>query len=505
MNAEEWEAARAARAEAVEAMIDFLHQQLFKDANLAANLTLLELPNLLAALEHLRKGADPERVVDRAIRLETLIARLGCARALARVVEIRFEAARRLGAWSHAQFLAEQAAIQRLIDQGRFREATELARSLLAKMNAAGDAAYQGAPYDIAVAHVTFGRALKMSGAAEEAVAPLDEAYQRSQKLGKSQLTSVALTEKAGCLTLLGRYDEAANLYEESIRSDEEIGDARGVAVGKCQFAALRQLQEEYPEALELCIEVRDIFKQLGEPSAVANVWRQIGTVHSQIGQYKAAEKAYQESLKIHVEVGNRAGEGTTLNELGSLYSQMGHSEEAVLFYRQAAEVFVEVGDLRYEGAVRSNMASGLIRLTRFEEARQQLLRAVECKKPFGHAALPWTTFDILSDLERAVGNQPEALKARGQAMQAYLGYRRDGGESQNPRAQLCALVAHDPDAARSLLAEPRQRPDLPDLTALISLLEAVLDGSRDPALADDPNLNYDDAAELLLLIESLR
>jgi hypothetical protein len=38
----------------------------------------------------------------------------------------------------------------------------------------------------------------------------------------------------------------------------------------------------------------------------------------------------------------------------------------------------------------------------------------------------------------------------------------------------------------------------------LIPLLEAVLAGSRDPALAEDPNLNYADAAELLLLIESL-
>jgi hypothetical protein len=38
----------------------------------------------------------------------------------------------------------------------------------------------------------------------------------------------------------------------------------------------------------------------------------------------------------------------------------------------------------------------------------------------------------------------------------------------------------------------------------LISALQAVLAGSRDLHLADDTNLNYADAAELLLLIESL-
>jgi hypothetical protein len=35
-------------------------------------------------------------------------------------------------------------------------------------------------------------------------------------------------------------------------------------------------------------------------------------------------------------------------------------------------------------------------------------------------------------------------------------------------------------------------------------LLLAVLNGSRDAALADDPALDYDDAAELLFLMERL-
>jgi len=506
MNAEEREAARAAWAEAMEAMIGFLYRQQIEDANLAANLTSLELPNLLAALDHLPKAAEPERVVDRATSLEALIAPLGRARALARVVEIRSDAARRLGAWSHAQYLAERAAIERSIDRGRYAEAADLGRSLLAKVNAAGDAAYQEAPYDIAMAHITLGRTLQMSGASGEAVEHLDEAHERFQKVGAARMADTALTEKADGLTDLGRYDEAADLYEESIRRAEEISDSRQIAVNKGQLATVRAQQGRYPEALELYAEVRDIFKNLGEPSSVAVAWHQIGTVHREIGHPEAAEKAYQESLKIEVQLGDRAGEAATLNELGSLYSRMGRHEEAVLFYRQAAEVRVELGDLRREGLVRYNMADQLIRLNRYGEARSELLRAIECDRPFGHAAEPWKTFNILSDLERAVGNRPEALKARSQAVQAYLAYRRDGGESRTPGAQLCAMVARDPDTARSQLAELRQTPDLPAwLIAMIPPLEAILAGSRDPALAEDPSLDYDDAAELLLLIESLR
>jgi tetratricopeptide (TPR) repeat protein len=505
VTAEEREAGRAAWAEAMAAMVGFLYKQQFEDANLAGNLALLELPNLLAALESLHELAAPERVVSLATRLEALIAHLGRPKALARLVEIRTEAAQKLGAWSHTRFDAERTGIDRLIDQGRHREAVEAARSLLEKAQAAGENAYDGAAYDLAVVQVTLGRALKGSGAAEEAVGHLDVARQRFQELGQTRMANVALAEKADCLTDLGRYDDAAEAYAESIEKAEEIHDPRHVAASKNQLATVRMLQKRYPEALRLYDEVLHIFKQLGEPAAVAAIWHQIGMVHEEGCQYDAAEKAYQESLQLEVQMGNRSGEATTLTQLGNLYSRMGHLEEAVRFYRQAVAVAQVLNDLNAEGLRRSNIAVQLMQLKRYDEARQELLRAIECDKLFGHVAEPWKTFAILSNLERAVGNEPEAREARNQAMRAYLAYRRAGGESQTPSGQLCALVASQPDAARDLLAKLRRSPDLPAyLIPLIPLLEAVLAGSRDAALAEDPNLYYRDAAELRLLIESL-
>ncbi len=41
-------------------------------------------------------------------------------------------------------------------------------------------------------------------------------------------------------------------------------------------------------------------------------------------------------------------------------------------------------------------------------------------------------------------------------------------------------------------------------LKPLIPKLQAVLRGERDPSLAADPDLDYDDAAELQLLLEHL-
>jgi riboflavin biosynthesis pyrimidine reductase len=55
----------------------------------------------------------------------------------------------------------------------------------------------------------------------------------------------------------------------------------------------------------------------------------------------------------------------------------------------------------------------------------------------------------------------------------------------------LLKQIADDPEASASL-------------KQLIQAMVAILNGSRNPALADDPALNYDDAAEVLFLLQRL-
>jgi tetratricopeptide (TPR) repeat protein len=257
-------------------------------------------------------------------------------------------------------------------------------------------------------------------------------------------MISAAITECAGCLVNLGRYDAAAANYEEGIRRDEKLGDRRGVAVGKGNLGTVRLRQKRYAEALELYTEARKIFESLGEPGTVAVFWHQIGIVHREAGQLKQAEEAYRQALAISVQQKNLAGEARSLAELGNLYNQMRRLEEAVTFYRQAADIYViyvELQDLRYEGIVRNNLARTLIELQRFEEARRELQRAIECNKPFGHAVEPWKTWDTLHDLEQVTGHSQGAAEARRQAIESYSSYRCADGESQSPRAQLYDLV----------------------------------------------------------------
>jgi len=470
LGADERETAIGAWANAMAEEAQFLYQQQLESANLANNLTLLELPNLLAALAHLARTESPERVVDLATVLERPVSNLNRPKALARIIEIRRAAGQRLPEWSHARFESEEASVERLIDQGRFSDAVLAAKSLHLKAEAFGDAAHEGAAFDSAAAQLTFGRVLGLGGDAEAALPHLERSRERFERLNEPRMVDMALTDKANCLSTIGRYDEAVEVYQQTIGLAEQRSDLRSVALNKNQLATVRLLQKKYSEALRLFGEARELFEFLGEPASVALAWHRIGIVHQEAGGHEAADQAYQKSLNIKVQIGDQSGQAATLGQLGNLYSSMGRHEEGVRLYRQTVDIAVQLGHLQLEGLTHNNIADKLVKLGRFDEARREIERAIECKKSFGHAATPWTSFAILSELERAVGNRPATLKARSQAIAAYLAYRRAGGAPEFNTTQLVALVNQDPTAAR--------------------------------AARDDADIQYRVAAEITLLLE---
>jgi tetratricopeptide (TPR) repeat protein len=235
----------------------------------------------------------------------------------------------------------------------------------------------------------------------------------------------------------------------------------------------------------------------------------QIGRVSGQIHQYEQAERAYRQSLAINVQQKDLASEARSLGELGNLYDDMGRLEEAVKCYRQAVDIDVKQKDQRHEGIVRNNLAGTLLKLHRYDEARRELDLAIECKEPYGHVSQLWKCWIILCILEQATGNLQAAAQARQKAIESYLAYRRDGGQSMTTGAQLCtyttrAIEQGNTSELEQILAKLLGADVLPSAQLLISKLQAILRGDRNPTLADDTNLYYQNAVELRLLLEGL-
>lgn len=504
---------------AMEQYVRELVQQYQQKAKMAATLTLLGLDDLLALLERVAAGGDPAATIDLATSLHRMFQNLGRPRLLQQVARARDAAAAALGTdWSHTAFEAQRTRIQEQLAGGQLRVALDGAEALLRRARSAGAAAYRNADYDLAMACALLGSVLKGAGVAGQAMAPLDEAHKRFEAVaqekpgrGAERMVSVCLAERGDCLRDLGRLDEAARAYEEAFQCAERLGYERQVAIGKGNLGTVRLYQRRYQEALDAFADARGRFERLGEPCSVAVSWHRTGMAYQDAGRADEAEAAYRQALVIAVRLGDSAGQARTLLELGNLYGDLlDRPEEAVAFYRQAADRYVEIGDTAGEGVARSNLAATLRWLGRLDKTRRELYRAIECKASLGHAAEPWKTWDILAGIELDAGNPPDAAQARARGVATYLAYRRDGGENHSGSGRLALalsepLLAGDKGAATDRLSRRAADPELPEgLRPFIAACEAIVQGSRDPALAEAPGLSYSMSAELLHLIERL-
>ena len=503
---------------AMQALVDFLYQQQSQDAQLAAQLTLLELPNCLALLSALPQAGDAEQTATVAGLIEQLLANLQQPQALALAVKTRQQSAMTNGVWSRGQFENKRLDIDRLLQQGDIQAAYQQAEVLLKQALQAGATAYQEAAYDMAMAHFLLGRVLSRGGNAEAALKPLQQAQLGFQTLADdgnqsaASMVSVTLTELGDCLRAIGRLDAAVALYQQAIKLSEKLDYKRQIAVGKIQLATVRLLQKDYKAALVAFTEAKDLFNLLNEPQSVAVAWHQTGIVYNLMRDYEQAEQAYRQSLAISSKLGDNVGVASSLGELGNLYADWGKPEQAVVFKRQAVDSYIKLQNKTGEGRQRNNLAISLIQLQRYDEARSEIQRAIECDKAFGHSAEPWKTWNILRRLELACNNPAHAHAAKQQAILSYWAYRRDGGENMDrpELPQLCqaVLLAVRENTGAALLKDLsglKDRSDLPGyLKPVIPKLIAICLGDRNPALADDPELDYDDAAELLLLLEAL-
>jgi tetratricopeptide (TPR) repeat protein len=512
----------------------FLAEQRQKNTEMAATLTLMDLTNFMGLLEQVEAIGDADATIRMATVLFELVQFLNRPRSLARIAHLRDTAERALGeeTLGHAQFEAERTRINQLIEDGRVGDGLVAAQRLYGQALALSDSTYEHVDYDQAMACFLLGRALRSVGQPDAALPQLQEAQRRFEASearspggGAAGMAAMAAADQGTCLLFLGRLEDAAQVYEQAIALGEERNEKRTIAVNLAQLGTVRLHQRRLREALDTYTQALDRFEALGELRHVASTWHQIGMIQHEAGDIDVAEDTYRRALEINVQLDNVAGQAATLSQLGILYGD-DRPEDAVIHYHQAAERYAALHDVDHEGRVRHRLADTLRRLGRVAEARREMKCAIECKRNLGHAARPWTAWAALADIERDDGRETDARSAYGHARNAYLVYRREGGEARpgasfrysrsegepwTPDRPLIAeigrlLLAGDATNANALLELIAGAPEQPPrLAPLVAGLRALVAGVRDPSIADDPSLEYDDAAELLLLLESLK
>ncbi|CAK0773339.1 putative Tetratricopeptide repeat protein [Gammaproteobacteria bacterium] len=487
-----------------------LYKEWFGNALLGLHLTHREVYNLLVLLDWSLEHHPAEETLGLVWRLETLLAPLRLSKALERVSTLREKLSPRVGGWGRAAFAAESEAVERLLAAGWLPEAQGQAQTLLKRAEAAGERAYPGANYDLAMAHRLVGRVLEATGTTALALAHLEKAWSLFQILvavgtfsaSASRMASVCRVERGDCLRSLERWDEAISAYQESFVLDEMRGATRDAAINQFKIADVHRLQGKFLESLTLYEIARETFAELKDPSMVADAWYQIGRIQRELNNAEAAELAYQKVLEIWVRRGDRRGEALALFDLADLYQSLGRLEQAEKAARQSVDRYALLEEKLQEGRARRRLTEILKDLGDLALARTEALRAIACHAPDPKSAESWKTWACLIEIERQVGQEEASTHAWNEAVSEYLSYRREEDEPSSQEGILCEQVAKA--VARGFTSEEMLSPTLEVSSAFFLRIRSILTGERDPALANDSSLSYKDAAELRLLLERI-
>ncbi|MGZ4854013.1 MAG: TIR domain-containing protein [Candidatus Angelobacter sp.] len=500
--------------------INNLEHESEKEAIKVATLTDWELPNLMALLEHASQAGNAEAMLDICISLFKLLQFRGKPRLLERIAKMRDIATQLLNeGCGNTDFDAQRIKIELALEFHQLPEALQSAQALYSQTLAIGEAPDKKGGYDIAMASWLLGRCLLISGDAASAL-PLqvdaqirwDAIANNSKSRAAERMASVALNEQGHCHLALGQDTLAEKAYTQALSRAEQLRNLRDIEIGKYFLGEVWLKQQDYPKALAAFEQARDAFSDMGYPGNVADAWHHIGRVYQETDEFEKAEHAYSQSLRINEQLGDIGAQANTLNELGTINISdcLGSLENGAGYFQQAAHKFKHICDLANEGICRRNLAETLLRLKRYSEARTECLNAIALQEKYGHDVVPWVTWGLLSSIETADGQTLAASQARQKALELFLLFRRTGGEYLTISAVICTamaekLAADQVDVAAALLREFQNSPELPaDFPPLLDALDAIIAGQRDPALADNPALTFDQAAEIILLLERL-
>jgi tetratricopeptide (TPR) repeat protein len=411
--------------------------------------------------------------------------------------------------WTRANYFARYWLFEEMIQRRDFAAAARVARELHEKARASGREAYDQAMIDVPMSELLLARALRGSGEREESLALLRAA--RDGLLAVLERTSsraepsaaVALIEIADVMLDIKMVAEAAFVFEEAAEAALEEGDPLHAAIAKGQLAQIRVAEKRYDDAVTLCGQVRDSFAAMNDRDMLARAWRQLGQVHQQASRWSEAEDAFREALVLDPEP-------DLCTAIAGLCAKQERLRDAAAYLRQAAQIHASRDDRVREIDSRLAASRYLAEIGAVDEARSEIEAIEQVQAALGGAAQPWKALDARRRLELALGNLEAAAEARRQAFDSFLAFRRKRGENDMPSGEISnfvifAVAGGSMEMAARQLEQFCQKPDLPaNAKAYVAAIREVVAGSRDRSLAGHPDLTYDEAAEIHVLIDAL-
>jgi tetratricopeptide (TPR) repeat protein len=497
-------------------LANYLYSEDTKNPHFARAIALLELPNLLHAVDAAFAAQDSGAVglADSVTRFLNI---LGLRREAERLTANAQAASGDEG--SNAWYLAQSNRGEHLRDAGRVAEAAQVFQAILTKL---GDAP----SYERATTLARLGRCFRAGGrpdlASERCREGLAVAAQLEQSGLVKGLQGALHTGLADVLRDGGQYAEARKEYEASRAIKEDLGDLRGKAVILVQLGTLAMLEGKLDEALTRYRGAMEVFQKIREPAMEAVCWHQLGMVFQEGRQWDEAERHYREAARLKEEnglIGGPNGAATTWNQLAIVSQNAGKSEAAESWFRKTMGANRNSGNPIRMAVDLSNLANLLqTQPGRLAEARRLAEEALALFRTLDPGAAEiWKTHNTLAEIaDKEAALTPDEHR-RAELRAEARDHRRLGREAKckfpGTRHELqkdlplilATLLASQDPAQQENLASVLKRYSDPGWAKLVGAIQRILGGERDPeALGLDSDLDPQDSLIVGIILAAL-
>ncbi|UTA46816.1 diguanylate cyclase [Simiduia sp. 21SJ11W-1] len=256
-------------------------------------------------------------------------------------------------------------------------------------------------------------RAYVVQSQLEQASALAVRLHTQASTQGNIRFQAVALREQGAIAHIQTRYPEALSHYQQSLQvlADAALPRERGLT-----FIATAHAQRalfQYGPALTSARKALGFFREVGATGDMADAFNAIGVILERTGDLEEALAAHLQALEIRRALNRLPGVADSLYNIGEIYRELADFTSAEAYLIESVEIDRSLSNR----SNRSNQAYGLYKLAdiqcaldKFEQARENGLRALALFRELGAAENVSHVLINLAKLEYRAGNQASAL-----------------------------------------------------------------------------------------------
>lgn len=256
---------------------------------------------------------------------------------------------------------------------------------------------------------IRLGRVYLQMGRYGRALELLEEAHKMSVELKWGGYAATSLTVAGKVHRNLGQYDKALECHRRALTIRKSVNNDK-IGEDLLSMGTINRFLGQYPRAIKNLEKALQVFRRNNARKFEATALSEIGAVYRLMGHPEKALTYHEQALAISRELKNRFQEQYDLLYIGLAHLPLGQTPKAIQYFEQSLSIARAIQNPKGEAVSLLNMADALIRMKRFDKAREAVSRCREIFSELGEVEFIWRTDLCLGRISSGQGRHEEAL-----------------------------------------------------------------------------------------------